>query len=402
MKIIDSHVHVGLDQFCTKDKTDFNYDLNNDYESFIKIMDKNGINQAVILPIPHSDYDSYLSNDYLISAYNSYPDRFIPFCRIDDKLEENFRRGFKGTKIHFVYEDLEIKNISDSLLFLESIKAPVIIHAMFSNKVQQIKKILDITPNLRIILAHMGRGHIYTDEGIIENANGLKKYNNIFFETSTVGNPLSIKNVSEIIGIDRIVFGSDYPFGKVWFENKKQYNYQEEIELIKTARFKSGGLEKIFHSNINNLIEPIDMIKDVIIRKSNKNDFDQVMALLSNLNDMDKKFLAIEPKISLIKQQIRNERHCFVACVGDRIVAFMRESGRPEGYALLEELVIHPDYRQQGIAYKMLTHFNKIYPKTLAKTNAKNEKMIKLLQRNGYRPDKLKAPRIINWTRCVE
>lgn len=402
MKIIDSHVHVGLTEFCKNSKSDFKINLNNDYMDFVRIMDENNIDQSIILPIPHKDFDSYLSNDYLFSAYKAFPDRFIPFCRIDDSLEDNFKRGFKGAKVHFVYEEVEIEQIRNALLFLESIEAPIIIHALFPDKVKQIRKILKIAPNLKIILAHMGRGHIYTDESVIENATALKGNVNVFFETSTVGNIQTIKETCNIIGDDRVIFGSDYPFGKTWFEDKKTYGYHDEVAFFENTGMRAGSIEKILYLNIYNLLDLNGKSQNAIIKKIKKSDLEQVVELITNLSAIDKKYLALEPKISLIKQQINNERHCYVAVINEKIVGFMRESGRLEGYSLLEELVVHPAYRKQGIARKMLEYYHRIYPKTLAKTNAKNDNMIQLLKSNGYCANNPDAQRIINWTRCEE
>lgn len=402
MKIIDAHVHLGLNKFCKNEKTDFDVDLNNDYTEFINLMDENSIDKAIILPIPHKEFDSYLSNDYLISAHSAYPDRFIPFCRIDDRLEENFKRGFKGAKIHFVYEETNIEQIKNALLFLESIEAPVIIHALFNNKVKQMKEILKIAPNLKIILAHMGRGNIYTAEGVIENATELRKYDNIYFETSTVGNALAIKAACDIVGDERVIFGSDFPFGKVWLKNKKEYKYCDEITLFNKAGLGTDNIEKILYLNTCSLLNLIESSGKISIRKIKKSDLEQVVQLLAILSSTDKKFLALEHKIALIKQQIKNERHCFVAVSNDKIVGFLRESGRPEGYSLLEELLVHPEYRKQGIALKMLRYYHRIYPKTLAKTNAKNDDVIKLLKGNGYIAENPDAQRIINWVRCED
>jgi predicted TIM-barrel fold metal-dependent hydrolase/GNAT superfamily N-acetyltransferase len=401
MKIIDAHVHMGLNKFCINEKTDFKVNLNNSYIEFINLMDENSIDKAIILPIPHKDFDSYLSNDYLISAYNTFPERFIPFCRIDDRLEENFKRGFRGSKIHCLYEETNIKQIKNSLLFLESIGAPVIIHALFSNKVEQMKEILKIAPNLKVVLAHMGRGHIYTDEGVAENAMALKKYDNVFFETSTVGNALTIKTVCGIIGDDRVIFGSDYPFGKAWFENIKAYTYHDEVAFFDNVGMGTGSIEKILYLNTYNMLNLSD--KTIItVRKIKKSDYEQIIELFANLSECDTKFLALEPKLSLIKQNIKLERHCYVAVSEDIIIGFMRESGRPGGYSLLEELVVHPERRKKGIAWKMLKYYNRIYPKTFAKTNVKNDDIIRLLKGNGYCADNPDAQRIINWTRYEE
>lgn len=134
-------------------------------------------------------------------------------------------------------------------------------------------------------------------------------------------------------------------------------------------------------------------------RKVKKTDFEGVMQLLNGLSTKDKKFLVLDQKISLIKKNIKDEKHCFVATSGDKIVGFMRESGRPNGFVLVEELVIHPEYRNQKIASKMIDDFHAIYPKTLAKTKANNADINTLLPKKGYVADNPDAKAVINWVR---
>jgi GNAT superfamily N-acetyltransferase len=134
-------------------------------------------------------------------------------------------------------------------------------------------------------------------------------------------------------------------------------------------------------------------------RKIKKTDFEEVNKLLNGLSSQDKKFLALDQKLTLIKRNIRDEKHCSVATVGDKIVGFLRESGRPKGFVLLEELVIDPNYRGKGIASKMLDDFNKEYPKTLVKTKADNKEMKSLLEKSGYNADNPNSKMVINWIR---
>lgn len=134
-------------------------------------------------------------------------------------------------------------------------------------------------------------------------------------------------------------------------------------------------------------------------RKVKKTDFEGVMQLLNGLSAKDKKFLVLDQKISLIKKNIKDEKHCFVATSGDKIVGFMRESGRPNGFVLVEELVIRPEYRNQKIASKMIDDFHAIYPKTLAKTKANNADINALLPKKGYIADNPDAKAVINWVR---
>ena len=87
MRIIDSHIHLGLQTFFSKESSDFPYDLCCSIEDAISLMNQNQIEKAFALPIPHAQCDPKQSNDYIWKAHCQYPDRFIPFCRIDDMLE---------------------------------------------------------------------------------------------------------------------------------------------------------------------------------------------------------------------------------------------------------------------------------------------------------------------------
>ena len=94
MQLIDAHIHIGKHSFCDVENSNFKYDLCATYEEVIELMDMNNIGKAVILPIPHKDFDTEKTNDYVFEAYQKYPDRLIPFCRIDEHLEENLKKGF--------------------------------------------------------------------------------------------------------------------------------------------------------------------------------------------------------------------------------------------------------------------------------------------------------------------
>jgi GNAT superfamily N-acetyltransferase len=138
---------------------------------------------------------------------------------------------------------------------------------------------------------------------------------------------------------------------------------------------------------------------DITIQKVKKADLEGITRLFNGLSEKDKKFLVLDQKLSLIKKNIRDERHCFVSKVKGETVGFLRESGRPEGFVLLEELVVDPKHRNQGIASQMLDDFHTLYPKTLAKTRANNKGMASLLKENGYKPDNPDSSTVINWIR---
>lgn len=396
MKIIDAHIHIGLQDFCHNKNSEFKYDLCSTYDEIIALMDANGVDKAIILPIPHKDFNTEKANSYVFEAYQNYSDRLIPFCRIDEHLEENIRKGFRGVKLHLLYEEVDIKNIKKELQQIEDANIPLIIHAKFANKVKQVEQILKYAPNIHIILAHMGRGHLYTGEQTMNNALALRKYPNVYMDLSTVGDLQSIINVCEIIGYNRVVYASDYPFGKNYLGEK--YRYIDEINALK-QNLSHEYSELIFCKNIERLL---NLKNNIYIRRAKKADVEPVMEMFNSISKEDQKFLAYRNKASLIRQIIRSERHSYVAMNGNRVVGFMRESGRPEGFSLLEEILVLPEYRCKGIAAKLLSYYHKAFHKNMAKTNASNYKMINILSKNGYVAENPNAPRIINWVRNGE
>ena len=396
MEIIDAHIHMGLPEFVNKDEPNVEYDLCCTYEQAINLMDENNVSRVIALPIPYYQYDVKKSNDYILKAYKEYPERIIPFCRIDDNLEQNLLdKGFQGVKLHLLYENFNIKSIKKQLMVIEDACVPIVLHAKFKNKVAQVEEILKYAPNINIILAHMGRGHLYTGEQVIENAMGLKKYPNVYMDTSTVGDIDVIVKCADIIGYDRVLFGSDYPFAKNNPQSK--YSYQDEVSAL-TRVFDTKQLNMIFKYKIESLMEKHSK-QSVRIRRVKITDFEQIIKVINALSDTDKKYLALKNKQKLIKQQILGEKHCYIASVNDNVVGFMRESGRPESFSLLEEILVSPEYRGKGIAQHMIDYYHRIFKNTIAKTNSKNMAIIHLLSKNGYTPLNPDAPRIINWKR---
>lgn len=396
MKIIDAHMHIGLPSFCENKNSEFQYDLCSTYDEIIELMDANDIDKAIILPIPHKDFNIEKTNNYVFEAYKKHSDRLIPFCRIDEKLGENIDKGFRGVKLHLLYEEVDIKSIRSELQQIEDANIPIIIHAKYANKVKQIEQILQYAPNINIILAHMGRGHLYTGEQTIDNALALKRYPNVYMDLSTVGDLQSIINVCEIFGYERVVFASDYPFGKNCLG--KKYRYIDEIDTLK-RNLSHEQSELIFHENVERLL---NLKNDVYIRRAKKADVESVMGLFNSISKEDQKYLAYSNKASLIRQIIRSERHCYIAVYDNMVVGFMRESGRPQNYSLLEEILVSPEWRGKGVATKMMNYYHRAFHKNMAKTNALNYKMMNMLRKNGYVAENPDAPRIINWVRNGE
>jgi len=396
MKIIDSHVHIGLNKFCLKEDRTLPYDLENSYVGYLSIMKKSGIEKACILPIPDDGYDIEMSNDYLREAALHGDGKLLPICRFDSSISENINSVFYGAKYHKVYENISKTALDEYLKILEYYRKPLITHAAFKDKVKQIKGLLNVAPELVIVLAHMGRGNLYTSEGVKDNLNALREYPNVLFETSTVGNSDTVKLACDIVGSERVMFGSDYPFGKIYFGNK--YNYTDEIDVVLHADITDTEKENILyrtaertflHKNIN------EKDCDLYIAQYSKKYKEAFNHMLASLNKQDKDFLALEHKISVIRDCMRKEKHIYVIIYNGSFAGYFRESGRPNGFSLLEELVLLPEFRGKGLSKKVISFYKKIYPCNLVKTNAKNIVMNSLLESQGYIC--VSGERILNW-----
>ncbi|MFO8017283.1 MAG: amidohydrolase family protein [Promethearchaeia archaeon] len=155
------------------------------------------------------------------------PERFIPFFwfnpNIDDDkkaesyeiLKDHFRAGFGGVKIHSGIHLLKIpRDIEELVSFMQDYdkEIPLFIHS--TPKVsyfrgvmtKDIAKLAKQFPQLRIILGHAG----YAMEYGIDVGLSLKKFENVFFETSC-SIPYAIFSLVKMVGSKRILFGSDAP-----------------------------------------------------------------------------------------------------------------------------------------------------------------------------------------------
>lgn len=392
MRIIDSHVHVGMNYFCNQAESKLQYNLENRYDDFSKEMNLAGITGACILPIPDMAYDILKGNDYLLEAYQNNSS-FIPICRMDNNLGRNLNNGFCGAKLHCVYETYPHNKLFEYLRMLAYYDKPLIIHAKFKDKVKQVKALLKIAPDLKIVLAHMGRGHIYTSEGVIDNVKALLKYENVFFETSTVGNSETILEACKLVGSDRILFGSDYPFGKSFLG--KNYSYKDDVNMILQSPLSDIDKEKIMYRNAMLLFRPTKIKSDSYVTQYTERYKNNMENLFKSLSEQDKKFLAISNKMKIIRDCMRKEKHLFVIIKEETFVGYIRESGRNNGVSLLEELAILPEYRRKNLSKIAIDFYKYMYPSSIVKSNSNNNAINHILKNSGYKYTG--GLRILNW-----
>ncbi|MFX1257280.1 MAG: amidohydrolase family protein [Promethearchaeota archaeon] len=168
-------------------------------------------------------------------------------------LEDNFKKGFCGVKIHSIFNLLKIpKDVLNLASFIQEYNEEynknlfLYIHSVpkvsYFNGVlsRDIAKLAKSFPDLRIIVGHAA----FCMEYAIEVGTVLKNYKNVFFETSASVS-YGIYRLIRSLGNKRILFGSDSPVVSP---------IQLEIEKILTLPIPNEEKQNILYNNVNNFL----------------------------------------------------------------------------------------------------------------------------------------------------
>jgi predicted TIM-barrel fold metal-dependent hydrolase len=237
-------------------------------DDLIAVLDTQGVDKAVIFGFPWRNPSIFkLHNDYIINTVDRYPKRFIGFGCFDPFSEEALKEtercidgGLKGMgELAFYQSGID----KAALECLEPIMAvccakdlPVLIHTnepvghrypgKTPNTLNQIYRMVRRFPENKIVLAHWGGGLFFFSLLKKEVKETLK---NVYFDTAA--SPfLYDKAVYQIakltIGIDKILFGSDFPLLKPARYFKEVHNCGlDEDDMNRICGLNSQALLKI-------------------------------------------------------------------------------------------------------------------------------------------------------------
>ncbi len=277
--IIDCHTHIFPEDvrknrktFCAKDE---GFSLIYDdtkarvvgVEALIASMDESGIDRSVICGFPWSQPDlCSFQNQYLVESASRYPNRLIVFVSLlfsnpewsEKELDRAVKGGAQGVgEIAFYRDEMtsqDIHSMKAILTQMERQKIPLLVHTnetighSYPGKgrtpLERFYEMIVSFPNLPIILAHWGGGFPFY-ELMPEVA---KVMANVYYDTAASPFLYSKKIyavVKEIVGAEKIFFGSDFPL----ISPRRYYKELEGSGLSKQDR------EKILGLNFSRLIE---------------------------------------------------------------------------------------------------------------------------------------------------
>lgn len=249
---LDCHMHVRPES-------------NQDGKRVISELRSSGISHGCILSAGYKknnnpskfknqkEYTSFL-NSWTLKEANSNK-RLIGFCSVPilapwarDQVTNCINNGAKGLKLHLVSEKLSLQNANVRTALLKlfettSGKLITLIHIESSDK-EEVGSFFDLArqvPNSKIILAH----------GLAQNITLLKKAPaNIYIEFS--GITLAPKETGNYFiqywrkfGIDRVLFGSDWPTFNL--------NPKKHLQYLNSYQLTDSEKKKILRDNAINI-----------------------------------------------------------------------------------------------------------------------------------------------------
>lgn len=220
--MLDSHTHIGLSDFLAEpiaperlSRPALRDPLENRVEDLIARMDAHGIARAIAFGYPIKEIDRVRANEYVLDAARRYPGRIIPFMLVGDDVPEWLARGARGFKQQNILYAPERFDLPRAYRQIAEAGVPMLIHFRAGGELsvaEQARAILRGAPGLKLIVAHMGRHTPNTSDRVESALLGLADEPNVMFETSTVRDPAIIARAVEIVGPERVAFGSDNPF----------------------------------------------------------------------------------------------------------------------------------------------------------------------------------------------
>jgi len=246
LKIIDVHTHVFPQEIRTRREDYFAKEpaFKKLYQSpksrligakdMLAAMDENQVEKSVIFGFPWKNGSLFKKhNDYISQMVNRYPDRFIGlgcfdlFCKgaaaeTQRCLEQGELSGIG--ELAFYQSGIDqsaLDRLQPVMAICKDLNLPVLIHTnepvghtypgKTPNTLAQIYHLLDTFAQNKIALAHWGGGLFFYSLLKKEVKQRLK---HVYFDTAAspyLYDPKVYRLAIELIGVQKILFGSDYP-----------------------------------------------------------------------------------------------------------------------------------------------------------------------------------------------
>ena len=225
MVMIDAHLHLG----SISDKTGKKWGSFGEYQ---KIAKKLNLDYYCVVPIglpENFSNNSTPDNDSVLEATKK-DKKIIPISWFNVfDLPEVIDERYKAIKFHPDIGQIEIddERVVD---FVKKINLPVFVHTNEGKEYSNLGKASNLAKKVKVPVVAVHSGSITRTFFTLD---GYDFPDNFYFETSGIQYAVILKKIYKKFGAERIIFGSDYPFGDPRVSlgmvdslspNKKEYN----------------------------------------------------------------------------------------------------------------------------------------------------------------------------------
>ncbi|MFB3884483.1 MAG: amidohydrolase family protein [Thermodesulfobacteriota bacterium] len=235
MEIIDSHTHWGPSVTMGMEVTT---------EDLLQQSEQSGVNQIVIFPFPSMALADEGINQRVLDEAKRIK-KFIPYYYIPESMKPIPEgKGFYGGKWHWMrgvqdcssnYQALEDPKLEEFIEASEGIDLPIV----FEEELAFTEAFVRKTKSLKIIIPHLGM----LGGNPVNFLQAFERRENVYFDTALAGSETVMKFI-EKIGPERVLFGSDIPFGTM----------KPELEKILSLPIEEDNKELILSCNLKRLI----------------------------------------------------------------------------------------------------------------------------------------------------
>ena len=197
--------------------------------------EQSGVGRIVIFPFPSQAIaDEGINEQVLEEAAKN--DTFIPYYYIPEDLRPIPKeKGFYGGKWHWTRGVQDCSSNYTVLEASEEINLPIV----FEEELAFTETFVKMTKTLKIIIPHLG----LLGGNPLDFLEAFKKRANCYFDTALASQEQIVRFVKQI-GPERILFGSDIPFGQM----------KNELNKVLSLPIKDTEKELILAKNLKRLI----------------------------------------------------------------------------------------------------------------------------------------------------
>ena len=301
MKIIDAHTHLWLRQEAVVNGKvirslpngrslfmgdevqmlpPFMVDSVNSAEVLLSNMNYAQVSAAVVT----QEFIDGLQNDYLEDVMHRYPDRFFVFGMCEFRrpgfLPEALNlmdRGFRGIKIpaaRLLLPEGRVRLDSPEMMQLFHLmeERDLILHVELADgdlQVEEMETVIAGCPRLKVVIGHFG---MVTRPGWMEQIR-LARHPNVYVESGGItwlfndefypfpSAVRAIREAADEVGIDKLMWGSDYPRTITAITYRMSYDF-----IVKSNLLSAEEKEKFLCTNARNLFGFRDLIDLPYIR----------------------------------------------------------------------------------------------------------------------------------------